>query len=119
MRSSTTSVGKRISSRDMPTPEHADEGVGCSKETTEFVNHGLILWNESREKWIGEKKITSRSQLLRVLKLSKLQLCCVNSSKGMHRMLKSTDPFPRPVPLGEMVDFLVNVWDGEGMYDMF
>lgn len=30
----------------------------------------------------------------------KLQLCCVNSSKGMHRMLKSTEPFPRPVPLG-------------------
>ncbi|KAL1565048.1 hypothetical protein AAHA92_07317 [Salvia divinorum] len=103
----------------MLTVEHADEGVVCSKEKTEFANHGLILWNESREKWIGDKKITTRSQLLRSLKLRKLQLFCVNSSKGMHRMLRSTEPFPRPVPLGEMVDFLVNVWDGEGMYDMF
>lgn len=43
MGSSTTSVGEHIPSRDMLTPEHADQGVGCSKETTEFVNHGQFL----------------------------------------------------------------------------
>ncbi|KAK8682936.1 hypothetical protein V6N13_039015 [Hibiscus sabdariffa] len=27
------------------------------------------------------------------------------------------NPFPRPVPLSEMIDFLVEVWEQEGLYD--
>ena len=111
-------MGRRISSRDMSTPKHAAEGAGCSKESTEFVNQGLILWNQSRQKWVGNKKITSQSQLLRAFKLRKLQLCCLNTTKGKHKLLNSTEPFPRPIPLGEMVDFLVNLWEDEGMYEM-
>ncbi|XP_057772845.1 uncharacterized protein LOC130992294 isoform X2 [Salvia miltiorrhiza] len=118
MTSTRTCLGKRISARNMPTKEHAAQGSGCSKETTEFVNHGLILWNQSRQEWVGDKKRSSQSQLLRALKLRKLQLCCLNSSKSKHKLLNSSKPFPSPVPLGEMVDFLVNVWDAEGMYEM-
>lgn len=26
-------------------------------------------------------------------------------------------PFDQPVPLAEMIDFLVDVWDEDGLYD--
>ncbi|KAJ6924754.1 hypothetical protein NC652_017892 [Populus alba x Populus x berolinensis] len=32
-------------------------------------------------------------------------------------LLGSNRPFSRPVPLAEMVDFLVDVWEQEGLYD--
>ncbi|OEL25609.1 hypothetical protein BAE44_0013371 [Dichanthelium oligosanthes] len=32
-------------------------------------------------------------------------------------LLGSTKPFPQPIPLGEMVDFLVVSWEQEGLYD--
>ncbi|CAN6455131.1 unnamed protein product [Victoria cruziana] len=32
-------------------------------------------------------------------------------------LLGTNKPFPQPIPLSEMVDFLVDVWEAEGMYD--
>ena len=32
-------------------------------------------------------------------------------------LLLTNRPFPVPVPLQEMVDLLVDVWDEEGLYD--
>ncbi|CAI5476416.1 unnamed protein product [Closterium sp. Yama58-4] len=33
------------------------------------------------------------------------------------QLLSTNLPFPKPVPLPEMVEFLVGVWDQEGLYD--
>ncbi|KAG6426034.1 hypothetical protein SASPL_110247 [Salvia splendens] len=124
MKSSPTCFGLRMSSRDAPTPKHANQVAVCSKESTEYVNPGLRLWNETREKWVADKKIVTRSHFLHMLKLrsicmdTKLHLCSATTCKDMQRLLNSPEPFPTPVPLGEMVDFLVNVWDDEGMYEM-
>ncbi|CAI5481187.1 unnamed protein product [Closterium sp. Yama58-4] len=32
-------------------------------------------------------------------------------------LLSTSRPFPQPIPLPEMVRFLVNVWEQEGLYD--
>ncbi|GAV58147.1 DUF4050 domain-containing protein [Cephalotus follicularis] len=32
-------------------------------------------------------------------------------------LLCSTEPFNQPIPLAEMVDFLVDIWQEEGLYD--
>ena len=32
-------------------------------------------------------------------------------------VLATDRPFPQPVPLAEMVDFLVDCWDADGLYD--
>ncbi|KAH6782061.1 hypothetical protein C2S52_001119 [Perilla frutescens var. hirtella] len=126
MGSSTMCLGRGSFSRNTQTRKQAVQGAGCSKETTEFVNHGLLLWNQSRQQWVGEKKATSRTRFLRMLNSStphlcmarNLWLCCMDPSKGTLKLLKSSEPFPKPIPLGEMVDFLVDVWEEEGMYDM-
>ncbi|KAK6127994.1 hypothetical protein DH2020_038255 [Rehmannia glutinosa] len=98
-----------ISSTSTLTQVHDALGAGCSNKPSEFVNHGLILWNQSRKKWIGNKKHEYRSQQLREPRLS--------WDATYESLLSSNKPFRKPIPLGEMVDFLVDIWEQEGMYD--
>lgn len=76
---------------------------------TEFVNHGLILWSQSRQSWIGHKRQQNQAQQIHEPKLS--------WNVSYDSLLGSNKPFPQPIPLSEMVDFLVDVWEQEGMYD--
>ncbi|XP_019443374.1 PREDICTED: uncharacterized protein LOC109347778 isoform X1 [Lupinus angustifolius] len=76
---------------------------------TEFVNHGLTLWNQSRQHWVGNKKPEARTQQLREPKLS--------WNASYESLLGNNKPFRQPIPLSEMVDFLVDIWEQEGLYD--
>ncbi|XLT07544.1 hypothetical protein HN51_053337 [Arachis hypogaea] len=75
----------------------------------EFVNHGLILWNQTRQRWVGDKRPENRSQQSREPKLS--------WNATYESLLGTSKPFRQPVSLAEMVDFLVEVWEQEGLYD--
>ncbi|XP_062089857.1 uncharacterized protein LOC133796384 [Humulus lupulus] len=83
-------------------------GVALNANPNEFVNHGLLLWNQTRQRWIGNKKSDNRP-LQRDPKLS--------WNATYESLLGSNKPFPQPIPLAEMVDFLVDIWEQEGMYD--
>ncbi|KAM0933298.1 hypothetical protein DsansV1_C35g0227501 [Dioscorea sansibarensis] len=85
-----------------------DLGSGSSHNPPEFVNHGLLLWNQIRQQWIGSRKPENQPQV----KESGLGWNATYDS-----MLSTNRPFPRHIPLPEMVDFLVDVWEQEGMYD--
>ncbi|XP_014515106.1 uncharacterized protein LOC106772964 isoform X2 [Vigna radiata var. radiata] len=80
-----------------------------SSNPTEFVNHGLILWNQTRQRWVGNKKSENRIQQLREPKLS--------WNATYESLLGSNKPFRQPIPLAEMVDFLVDIWEQDGLYD--
>ncbi|TQD70981.1 hypothetical protein C1H46_043485 [Malus baccata] len=108
-------------------------GSGSSNTPAEFVNHGkwvlyglfmdipkdscfgsmiitcLLLWNQTRHLWVGNKKSESPSKKIREPKLS--------WNASYESLLGSTKPFPQPIPLPEMVDFLVDIWEQEGLYD--
>ncbi|XP_068303261.1 uncharacterized protein [Pyrus communis] len=84
-------------------------GSGSNSTPSEFVNHGLLLWNQTRHRWVGNKKSESPSKKIREPKLS------LNAS--YESLLGSSKPFPQPIPLPEMVDFLVDIWEQEGLYD--
>ncbi|XP_057468207.1 uncharacterized protein LOC130757493 isoform X2 [Actinidia eriantha] len=81
---------------------------GSTSNPTEFVNHGLLLWNQTRQQWTGNKRSQNCTQVPEP-KLS--------SNATYESLLGTNKPFPQPVPLPEMVDFLVNVWEQEGLYD--
>ncbi|KAK7255239.1 hypothetical protein RIF29_28645 [Crotalaria pallida] len=76
---------------------------------TEFVNHGLTLWNQTRQHWVGNKRSETRTQQLREPKMS--------WNATYESLLGSNKPFRQPIPLSEMVDFLVDIWEQEGLYD--
>ncbi|KAG8390584.1 hypothetical protein BUALT_Bualt01G0098800 [Buddleja alternifolia] len=76
--------------------------------TSVFVNHAAIAWNESRRKWIGD--VSQRSE-----RTPKDPI--ISWSTTYEDLLSTNDPFSEPIPLPEMVDFLVDIWHDEGLYD--
>ncbi|PRQ50665.1 hypothetical protein RchiOBHm_Chr2g0135801 [Rosa chinensis] len=84
-------------------------GSGSSSAPSEFVNHGLLLWNQTRQRWVGSKKPEKQPQQIREPKLS--------WNATYENLLGSNKPFTQPIPLSEMVDFLVDNWEQEGLYD--
>ncbi|XP_042489407.1 uncharacterized protein LOC122069458 isoform X3 [Macadamia integrifolia] len=84
-------------------------GPSSSSNPPEFVNHGLLLWNQTRQQWVGHKRPENRTQQVREPRLS--------WNATYDSLLGTNKPFPHPIPLAEMVDFLVDIWEQEGMYD--
>ncbi|KAL3511889.1 hypothetical protein ACH5RR_024606 [Cinchona calisaya] len=104
-----STVQSQVSISSGSTSTHDTHGAGSSNAPSEFVNHGLLLWNQTRQQWIGNSKCANQPQQLREPKLS--------WNATYDSLLGSSKPFPRPIPLAEMVDFLVDIWEQEGMYD--
>ncbi|KAK4838927.1 hypothetical protein QYF36_017626 [Acer negundo] len=98
-------------------------GAGSASGPSEFVNHGLLLWNQTRQRWLGNKRSENPAQQVREPKLNTHCLCMVKQfwlcswNATYDSLLGSNKPFPQPIPLPEMVDFLVDIWEQEGMYD--
>ncbi|XP_038999806.1 uncharacterized protein LOC120125443 [Hibiscus syriacus] len=83
--------------------------VAAANAPAEFVNHGLLLWNQIRQHWVGNRKSENQKQEVQEPKL--------NWNATYESLLGSNKPFPQPIPLPEMIDFLVDVWEQEGLYD--
>ncbi|XP_021670996.2 uncharacterized protein LOC110657882 isoform X2 [Hevea brasiliensis] len=82
--------------------------AGSTSNPSEFVNHGLLLWMQTRQQWLANKRSPSGKQVREP---------AISWNATYDSLLGINKPFPRPVPLGEMVDFLVDVWEQEGLYD--
>ncbi|KAF8106127.1 hypothetical protein N665_0147s0080 [Sinapis alba] len=77
----------------------------------EFVNQGLLLWNQTRERWVGKERRNNNPP-------DPSQGAKINwNAASYDSLLGSNKSFPQPIPLNEMVDFLVEVWEQEGLYD--
>ncbi|KAL5559798.1 hypothetical protein UlMin_036009 [Ulmus minor] len=74
----------------------------------EFVNNGLLQWNQTRQQWIGDKKSSKKPQV---------QEPRISWNATYESLLGTNKPFPEPIPLSEMIDFLVDIWEREGLYD--
>ncbi|KAG6409489.1 hypothetical protein SASPL_127529 [Salvia splendens] len=68
---------------------------------------GLLLWNQTRQQWVGNKGPQKSGQEAQEAKLS--------FNTIYEGLLGSNKPFPQPIPLTEMVDFLVDVWEQDGL----
>ncbi|KAK8551196.1 hypothetical protein V6N12_039853 [Hibiscus sabdariffa] len=98
-------------------------GAASANGPSEFVNHGLLLWNQNRQRWVGNKKSENQPRQVQEPKLNTHCLCMVKQfwlcswNATYESLLGSNKPFPHPIPLSEMIDFLVDVWEQEGLYD--
>ncbi|CAJ2674995.1 uncharacterized protein LOC123915180 isoform X2 [Trifolium pratense] len=88
----------------------SDHQSSSSSKTSppEFVNQGLIVWNQIRQQWGGNKRHESQT-VVREPRIS--------SDATYEDLLGNTKPFPQPIPLREMINFLVDIWEQEGLYD--
>uniref|UniRef100_A0A2P2PHY6 Uncharacterized protein LOC105641111 isoform X1 n=1 Tax=Rhizophora mucronata TaxID=61149 RepID=A0A2P2PHY6_RHIMU len=108
-------MGTGISlSNEKQSPEHSksahrgNKPVEIQVNTSTFVNHGAIAWHENRRKWIGDQS----RQTQRVEKDP-----IISWSTTYEELLSNHEPFPESIPLPEMVDFLVDIWHDEGLFD--
>nr|GMD42834.1 uncharacterized protein LOC109169591 isoform X1 [Ipomoea batatas]GMD48738.1 uncharacterized protein LOC109169591 isoform X1 [Ipomoea batatas] len=69
---------------------------------------GFLLWNQIRQQWVGNRETKKRA----AVDEPKLSFDATYDS-----LLGTNKPFPQPIPLSEMVDFLVDVWEQDGLYD--
>ncbi|XP_019189628.1 PREDICTED: uncharacterized protein LOC109184044 isoform X1 [Ipomoea nil] len=83
-------------------------GPGSTSNHSEFVNHGYLLWNHTRLQWLGSKKPENQRQVREPV---------LNWNATYDSLLGNNKRFPHPIPLSEMVDFLVDIWEQEGLYD--
>ncbi|WCJ30290.1 hypothetical protein M5689_011859 [Euphorbia peplus] len=74
----------------------------------EFVNHGFLLWKQTRQQWITNRKSRNKK---------KVREPTISWNATYETLLGSSKRFPQPIPLPEMVDFLVDTWEQEGLYD--
>lgn len=91
-------------------PSDASNIVGREKRTEKevFINHAEIAWHERRREWVGDE-----SQKLRRAPREPI----MSWTTTYEDLLLSTEPFQESIPLAEMVDFLVDIWHEEGLYD--
>ncbi|GMY09282.1 geraniol 8-hydroxylase-like [Fagus crenata] len=76
--------------------------------TSVFVNHAAIAWQESRRKWMGDSSRRPKR---------KAKDPILSWSMAYEDLLLTNEPFPESIPLPEMVDFLVDIWFDEGLFD--
>ncbi|CAK9326575.1 unnamed protein product [Citrullus colocynthis] len=75
---------------------------------SDFVNHGFILWTQSRLRWVGNCVPAKQTK--------KNHLTGLSWYMTKELVLESKKPYHRRIPLSEMVDFLVEEWEEEGLY---
>ncbi|XP_018481195.1 uncharacterized protein LOC130511121 isoform X2 [Raphanus sativus] len=82
-----------------------------SNPPPEFVNQGLLLWNQTRERWVGKERRNNNPP-------DRNHGSKINwNAASYDSLLGSNKLFPQPIPLNEMVDFLVEIWEQDGLYD--
>ncbi|KAK9058900.1 hypothetical protein SSX86_023745 [Deinandra increscens subsp. villosa] len=92
------------SSVSMSNP-NLDGHCSSGSNPPEFVNRGLLLWNQTRQQWNGDKGSSHRK---------KAREPAISWNATYDNLLGSNKPFPKSIPLPEMVKFLVDVWEEEG-----
>ncbi|XP_022744771.1 uncharacterized protein LOC111295517 isoform X1 [Durio zibethinus] len=89
-----------------------------------FVNHAAIAWHENRRRWVGDKSQQSRKiskdpvlSCPNTMWMITAKTFCCSWSTTYEELLLTNEPFPEPIPLPEMVDFLVDIWHDDGLFD--
>ncbi|XP_019194107.1 PREDICTED: uncharacterized protein LOC109188063 isoform X2 [Ipomoea nil] len=73
-----------------------------------LINHAAIAWQECRSRWTGGTSQRSKMALDEPI---------ISWSMTYEELLSTNEPFAKQIPLREMVDFLVDIWHDEGLFD--
>jgi hypothetical protein len=77
-----------------------------------FVNHGLRRWEEDRQLWRSAAAAGAGEHTHR-----KAQTIDTNAILEVVFVGKCNGVLPKPMPLPQMVNLLVDLWESEGLFD--
>ncbi|XP_060172089.1 uncharacterized protein LOC132603177 isoform X2 [Lycium barbarum] len=96
------------SQRSMSSISISNQSTGNASNNSEFVNHGYLLWNQTRLQWLASKDPENR-------RLAEEPM--LNWNVSYESLFGTNKRFAQPIPLSDMVDFLADIWEHEGLYD--
>ncbi|GAB2284916.1 Transcription factor COE2 [Dionaea muscipula] len=88
-----------ISNSNQNTNHHSS-----TSNPSEFANHGVLLWNQVRQQWVGDRRARDQTKTK-----TKTQEPRLSWNPTYEHLLETSNPFPQPIPLPEMVDFLTDL----------
>ncbi|KAJ7538253.1 hypothetical protein O6H91_11G040100 [Diphasiastrum complanatum] len=107
MENNLNSRSSQLSAVSVVSQDHQSNNQDVDLNSHLFVNHALNLWNEQRRAWVGNRSHNQPQQREPV----------ISWTATYDELLATSRPFSEPIPLAEMVDFLVDIWEQEGLYD--
>ena len=105
-RSKTAATGVRAGARRVMADDRAVAAA--------FVNVGLQHWLEQRQKWLTRPKGDGSAG--RVGRPKAIDVS-VDVVEGIINDVDGVRELPRAIPLPQMVDMLVELWEEEGLFD--
>ena len=77
---------------------------------TVFVNRGLAQFERKRREWLGGRTRPPRREVV---------ARAVDVEDVIERIFSpgGSGELTEPVPLGQMIDILIDVWESDGLYD--
>ncbi|KAG5557272.1 hypothetical protein RHGRI_007514 [Rhododendron griersonianum] len=102
------STGNSLSSKKTSEDNDVNKSTADIATSSVFVNHAEIAWQQNRRQWIGDQ-----SQKFKRMPKDPI----ISWSTTYEDLLCNDEPFPEAIPLSEMVDFLVDIWQDDGLYD--
>mmetsp|Transcript_21152 Transcript_21152/g.58853 ORF Transcript_21152/g.58853 Transcript_21152/m.58853 type:complete len:129 (+) Transcript_21152:1356-1742(+) len=90
---------------------------------SEFVNRGLLRWEAARAKWIESKNIGAAASNTNAAQFEAISLdvnevidvIFAKRWRDQHAHEGKPECFPRPVPLPQLIDIYVDLWEAEGL----
>ncbi|CAK9159412.1 unnamed protein product [Ilex paraguariensis] len=82
--------------------------VSVSTRTSSLLVAGLLHWNQTRLQWTESKRHEKPRRIWEPI---------LSWNATYESLLGTSRRFPQPIPLAEIVDFLSDIWEQEGLYD--
>ena len=75
-----------------------------------FVNSGLVQFERKRREWLGGRGRPPKREVV---------ARAVDVEDVIERIFSpgGSGELTEPVPLGQMIDILIDVWESDGLYD--
>ncbi|WOL09851.1 hypothetical protein Cni_G18604 [Canna indica] len=104
----SNTLGANLSSVPNTVNENHESMKSPGETANNLYNQGAIAWNEIRKEWVGDQSKRSHRTPREPT---------ISWTTSYEDLLSTNQPFAQPIPLSEMVEFLVDTWDDDGLYD--
>mmetsp|Transcript_8302 Transcript_8302/g.12783 ORF Transcript_8302/g.12783 Transcript_8302/m.12783 type:complete len:121 (+) Transcript_8302:35-397(+) len=97
--------------------ETDEQSEGRSDSELQFVNQGFLKWEESRKSWISTSTAAQENcrEKTEAKALDVDEIIDLIFSQRWRSQAPERSQFPEAVPLPQMVDILVDLWEAEGL----
>ena len=115
--------GREVNSREetksadkiiMSNSNKAESKAESRADSNEFLNTGLMRWEQRRAEWLKGKDARARGK-----RPTEVIYKSVDVEDTIERIYSPSGngKLAEPLPLGQIIDILIDFWEADGLYD--